>query len=60
MFEVTLKPGHPTGHYLVGVVFTKEPVKFVEVPPEVANDPFLVVTEVEEKEPGKKKELAEE
>ena len=49
MFEVRLKPGHPTGTYhRAGMTFPSEPVKLEKVPPAVAKDPWLIVTEVKE------------
>ena len=52
MFEVKLKPGHPTGTYRrAGMEFTPEPVKMDKVPAAVAKDPWLVVTQIEEKPP---------
>lgn len=59
MFEVRLKPGHPTGTYRrAGREFTDEPVKMELVPPAVAKDPWLIVTEIkaeQKKEPTKGK-----
>ena len=47
MYEVRLKPGHPTGSYRRGgEVFSAGEVKyFEEVPEVIANDPCLEVTE---------------
>ena len=53
MFEVRLKPGHPTGTYhRAGREFTSEPVKMELVPATVAKDPWLVVTRIEDKKEG--------
>lgn len=47
MFEVVLKPGHPTGVYhRAGQEFNKTtPVKMATVPKAIAEDPNLQVTE---------------
>lgn len=52
MYEVRLKPGHPTGSYRRGgEVFSTGEVKyFEEVPEVIANDPLLEVTEEAEAE----------
>lgn len=54
MYEIKLKPGHPTGTYhRAGMTFTAEPVRMEKVPEAVAKDPWLIVSKIEEpkKEP---------
>jgi len=54
MFEVRLKPGHPTGTYRrAGMEFTAAPVKLGSVPAAVAKDPWLLVTEIQETQSSK-------
>ena len=50
MFEVTLKPGHPTGSYRrAGIHFTaSEPVVLETLPEAVEIDPWLIVKEIDE------------
>ena len=44
MFEVRLKPGHPTGTFRrAGIVFTTTPQRFEKVSDAVINDPWLEV-----------------
>ena len=54
MFEVSLKPRHPTGVYhRAGIEFSRSaPVLLEKVPKAVQDDPWLVVKEVA----GKNKE----
>jgi len=67
MFQVNLKPGHPTGVYhRAGLEFTASgPVELEEVPEAVRKDPWLIVTEgkgekdTAEKKAAKEKEAAE-
>lgn len=57
MYEVRLKPGHPTGTYhRGGEAFTKEPILLEEVSDVIARDPWLLVSEV--REVGRKKKAA--
>ena len=51
MFEVRLKPGHPTGIYhRAGIEFSASaPTVLEQVPKAVRKDPWLIVKEVEEK-----------
>lgn len=57
MYEVRLKPGHPTGIFRrAGKVFTtNEPVKMNKIPPEIGNDPSLQIIEIP---PGMKSQEA--
>lgn len=56
-YSVVVKQGHPTGIYRrAGIEFhIKEPKMLSELPEAVASDPWLVVTEVEDQRPEKKK-----
>ena len=55
MFEVRLKPGHPTGVYhRGGIEFTASaPVQLEKAPKAVREDSWLVVTEVKEEKKKK-------
>ena len=46
MYEARLKPGHPTGVYrrAGGIFYTTGGTFLEEVPPEIANDPWIIVS----------------
>lgn len=49
VYDVRVKPGHPTGAYRrAGLVFSvHDAVRLDEVPDEIRTDPWLIVTEAE-------------
>lgn len=57
MFEVRLKPGHPTGVYHRGghIFSASAPTRMEQINKEIAKDPWLIVNNLEPvKTPGDK------
>lgn len=61
MFEVKLKPGHPTGTYHRGgcVFSANAPIRLEQINKEIAKDPWLVVSKIEDAKAKKESKKAE-